>query len=96
MAAKLNKRTATQTRDHIQTVLLVKRLQDHVVKGLELKATQIDAAKFLINQALGTARQSVQHTGDEGGPVKFIFEDQFVRADSNGKDSVPGEAPVSH
>ena len=71
MAAKLNKRTQDQTRAHIQASMLVKRIQDHVHGTLEMTSSQLDAAKYLVNQAIGSPRQSVQHTGDEGGPITY-------------------------
>lgn len=87
MAARLNKRTADQSRSAIKTTQLIKRLQDHILEGLDLKASQVDAAKYLINQALGTARQSVQHTGGDGGPITYAVERTIVDPASQDTDT---------
>lgn len=72
MAAKLNKRTAEQTRSHIQAVLLLKRLQEYALADLQkdnstdMSPQQVSAAKFLIEQAIGKApqEQSIDLTGE--------------------------------
>lgn len=52
MAVRLNPRNAESTRQKIQTTQLVKRLQDHALGKIEMTATQIDSAKFLINKRM--------------------------------------------
>lgn len=64
MARKLNTRTAEQVRSHIQGVLLVKRLQDHIAGKVDMTPTQVQAAQFLISYALPKPVQQVEQTGE--------------------------------
>ncbi len=58
MAARLNNRTAQQSRDHIKTSLLIKKVQNHVLDGEEMTPTQIRAAEILLNKTLPNLKQS--------------------------------------
>lgn len=52
MAVRLNPRTAEAVRQRIQITQLVNRLQNHVLKKVQMSPTQLDAAKFLINKRM--------------------------------------------
>jgi hypothetical protein len=41
-----------KTRERIQTSQIINRLEDHIFNGLELSATQIQAAKILLAKAI--------------------------------------------
>ena len=58
LAARLNNRTAQQTRDHIKSSLLIKKLQDHVLNSVEMTPTQLRAAEILLNKTLPNLKQS--------------------------------------
>lgn len=58
MAARLNKRLADQTRDAIQTSMLINRLVDHALGNVEMKSTQVRAAEILLNKTLPNLKQS--------------------------------------
>lgn len=52
MAARLNPRNAESSRQKIQTIQLIKRVQGHALGEVEMSNTQLDAAKFLINKRM--------------------------------------------
>ena len=52
MAARLNPKNAEAARQKIQVTQLINRLQNHGLGEIEMTATQIDAAKFLINKRM--------------------------------------------
>lgn len=54
-----------KTRDKIQASAIVNRLQDHVYGKVELSASQVNAAKVLLNKVLPDVRQT-ELTGPEG------------------------------
>jgi hypothetical protein len=63
MAARLTKRVKDNHRDSIKTSMLLNRLQNHVLGKLELSNSQVRAAAYLINQAIGAAPQTIEHSG---------------------------------
>ncbi len=56
-------------RDKIQASQLINRLEKHVDGEIDLKPTQVDAAKFLINQAIGSPASSTTISGDDESPL---------------------------
>jgi hypothetical protein len=72
MAARKRVGLSENTRQRIQTTMLVKRLEDHAAGKCELSATQIQAARILLDRTLPTL-QSIEHTGEGGGPVQVAF-----------------------
>jgi hypothetical protein len=69
----LTKRQATTARTAIQSGLLIKRLQQHALADQEIMTpSQIQAAKILLAKAVPDL-QSVEHTGEGGGPVQVAF-----------------------
>jgi hypothetical protein len=67
-------------RKKIQTSQLVNRLTDHVLGTVEMTPTQVQAANILLKKALPDL-QSVEHTGEGGGPVDHSVVVRFVKAD---------------
>jgi len=68
MAARLNKRTAGQSRDHIQTIQLIKLVQEHALRDTELSVTRIKAADMLLRKTLPDLKVT-EHTGE----LKHLF-----------------------
>lgn len=64
LAKRLNPRHQQMVRDKIQTVQLIKRLQDHVDGEVELSPTQCQSAQFLIGMSLAKPAQDVHHEHD--------------------------------
>ena len=71
MAARLNNRLKTHHRESIKVSMLINRLTDHIVDKADMKPTQVDAAKYLISQAIGTPSSVTEISGPEGGPVEL-------------------------
>jgi len=55
MAARLNPRHQDFVRNKIQGSQLVNRLQDHVLKEVEMSKTQVMAAKILLDKLISNA-----------------------------------------
>jgi hypothetical protein len=51
------------TRDRIKTSMLINRLADHVLNGMEMSPTQIRAAEILLKKTLPDL-SAVEQTGD--------------------------------
>lgn len=79
MAARLNNRHQQAVRDKIQASQLINRLEKHIEGEIELKPTQIDAAKYLISQSIGSPPTSTTISGDEDAPLKFEGAINLVR-----------------
>lgn len=73
MAARNRPGLAENTRKRIQSSMLVKRLEDHVLGKCEMTATQIQAARILLGKCLPDL-QSVQHSGEGGGAIVLKWE----------------------
>lgn len=67
MAARLNPKNQKSVREKIQASQLVNSLQNHVLGKNKLSSTQVNSAKYLIDQAIGKAPQPL--TGEDGGPI---------------------------
>lgn len=52
MAARNRPGLSENTRQRIQSTMLVKRLMDHVLGKCDLSATQVQAARVLLNKTL--------------------------------------------
>ena len=75
MAARLTKRVGDKHREAIKVSMLRNRLTEHALSDTELmKPSQVDAAKYLINQAIGSPTSSVQHSGAQGGPIEHVHK----------------------
>ena len=72
MAARKRVGLSENTRLRIQSTMIMKRLEDHVVGKNEMSATQIQAARILLAKAIPDL-QAVAHTGADGGPVQVKF-----------------------
>lgn len=66
MAARKGPLTETkldEMRRRIKTTLLLKKLEDHVLSGKEMKASQIKAATTLLKKTIPDL-SAVEHSGD--------------------------------
>jgi hypothetical protein len=71
MAARLNPRHSEMVRAKIQASQLVNRLTDHALGSIEMTATQVQAAKILLDKTLSNAPTVTHVSGPEGGPVQI-------------------------
>lgn len=70
MAARIRKiEIDAEWRKRIQTGVLLKRLEDHVVGKVDLTATQINAANILLRKSIPDLT-ATELTGKDGGPVE--------------------------
>lgn len=63
MAKRLNNRHQSMVREKIKASQLINRLQDHVLGEVELSNSQVRAATYLVNQAIGAPPQKLEHEG---------------------------------
>lgn len=77
MAARNKLSHDAKTREKIQVSQLVNRLMDHSLGKCEMSATQVNAARILLNKKLPDL-QSVQHTGDKDNPIETSIRVSFV------------------
>jgi hypothetical protein len=80
MAARIRKlEIDTEWRKRIQTGVILKRLEDHVVGKQELTATQISAANILLRKSIPDL-SATELTGAEGGPLQLIAKWQSEKS----------------
>lgn len=73
MAARISPKLDQSWREKIQISMLINRLMDHANGAVEMSSTQIKAAEILLRKSLPDLA-AVQHSGEDGGPVKMIIE----------------------
>lgn len=78
MAARLNPFNQQEVKNRIQATQLVKRLQDHALGTIEMTATQIDSAKFLLNKRISNAPTDVNIGGQEDNPINAVTKVEIV------------------
>lgn len=77
-------RLADHIRTKIQAASIINRLQQHVDGEIELTATQIAAARELLDRSVPKLSQ-IQHVGDENQPVSFQeIRRTIVKPDGSG------------
>lgn len=79
MAARvkpLSKPKLDEMRRRIKATLLLKALEDHVLSGAEMKASQIRAAETLLRKVVPDL-SAVQVTGEDGGAVQHAIKVTF-------------------
>lgn len=79
MAARLkplSKPKLEEMRRRIKSTLLLKALEDHVLKGSEMKASQIRAAETLLRKVVPDL-STVQVTGEDGGAIQHSIKVTF-------------------
>lgn len=87
MAARINRRHQDMIREKIRVSQLINSLQNHVDGENDLKSTQVDAAKYLISQAIGTPSSGIELSGPDGGPIEalpFRFIDEGAGSTKEG------------
>lgn len=73
MAARLRKTHQEDVRQKIKAALLVKRLEDHVLKDTDLSKSQVSAALGLLKKVIPDL-QATQVSGDPSGePIRHLF-----------------------
>jgi hypothetical protein len=90
MAARLNPRHSEMVRAKIQASQLINRLTSHALGDAEMSATQVQAAKILLDKTLSNAPTVNEISGPDGGPVNTSLTVEFVKAAVERE--VPGEA----
>lgn len=60
-----------ETRAKIKAAQIINRLQACIMGEVSLDASQVSAAKTLLNKVLPDLKAH-EHTGDEGGPLQVI------------------------
>ena len=65
-----------EMRKRIKATLLLKALEDHVLNGSEMKASQIRAAETLLRKVVPDL-SNVQVTGEGGGAVQHAIRVTF-------------------
>lgn len=70
MAARLNPRHSEMVRAKIQASQLVNRLTAHALGDADMSATQVQAAKILLDKTLSNAPTITELTGADGGPLQ--------------------------
>jgi hypothetical protein len=80
MATRINPKHDDSTRQKIQTSQLINRLNLYALgeKGpqgetIDLSQGQLKAMEILLRKSLPDLA-AVQHTGDDGGPIKMVIE----------------------
>ncbi len=76
MAARNRKGLSENTRKRIQTTMLVKRLEDHILDKCELSTTQVRGIEVLLRKTLPDLSQTAL-TGEEGGPINHSLNVKF-------------------
>lgn len=79
MAERLRKRHQDDVRTKIQASQLINVLQNHALGVTnELSPSRIKAIEVLLRKSLPDL-QSVEHTGEGGGPVDMNWKIKFVK-----------------
>lgn len=71
MAARIKKYHQDEIRAKIQASQLVNLLQNHALNGDEIKPTQVDSAKFLLNKLLSNAPTEIDQKTELSGEIKL-------------------------
>jgi hypothetical protein len=81
MAERLRKTHQDSVRTKIQTSQLINRLTDHALGEVELTPTQVQSINILLKKSLPDL-QSIEHTGEDGGPIDHSVTVKFIRPDA--------------
>jgi hypothetical protein len=71
MAARLNPRHSEMVRSKIQASQLINRLTGHALGDADMSATQVQAAKILLDKILSNAPVITEVSGPDGGPMQI-------------------------
>ena len=79
MAARLRRvELDEEWRKRIQTSMLLKRLEDHVLGDVEMSATQLRAAEVLLRKSMPDLT-ATELTGGDGGPLQVTITGSDAR-----------------
>ena len=87
MAARINRRHSVQTRRKIQTSQLVNRLQNHVLFGEKMTATQVRTAERLLRRSLPDLQPVPRDCGHEPENGVVWFRQNHQQRYLNGQQS---------
>lgn len=59
-------------RQRIKSTLLIDKLQDHVLEGVEMNKTQVSAAIALLKKTVPDL-QAITHQGPDGGAIPVMI-----------------------
>lgn len=79
--ARLNRRHQELVREKIQSALIVNRLEDHILNGLEMSKSQVSAALGLLKKCVPDLT-SMTIAGDDENPLTMVhkIERSIIRA----------------
>lgn len=80
MAARNRPGLSENTRKRIQTTMLVKRLEEHILGNAEISSTQMRAIEILLKKTLPDL-SSIEHTGDPENPIDLKWTVEVVNAE---------------
>lgn len=88
MAARKTAWTPQKVRERIRVGLLLNRLRDHILGKVEMSQSQVDAAKYLVSQSIGSPPKSVELSGT----VNHVNYDAAVLGLLNGRTAETGDS----
>lgn len=77
MAARIKKHHQDDVRKKIQAIKLVQLLQEHAKGERNMEATQIQAAKILLDKSISNAPNLSEISGPDGGDIPVGIRVQF-------------------
>ena len=105
MPARNRKGLSENTRKRIQTTMIVKRLQNHILGTVEMTSTQIRAAEILLNRTLpaikeehitGKIEHEHEHEHHHDANVGLSSTDALVAEIAQAGAGESPKKPVSH
>jgi hypothetical protein len=78
MAARKDGLHSERVRQRIRVSQLVNRLQKNALGEVEMSASQVDSAKFLINKVMANPPERKELTGPDGGSIPLGLTVEFV------------------
>lgn len=75
---RLNPRHQDMVRAKIQASVIINRLQKHIAGKVDMSASQVTAARILLDKTLPNL-QATELTGQDGGPVQVNILDPTRR-----------------
>lgn len=83
--ARLNRRHQELVREKIQSALIVNRLEDHILNGLEMTKSQVSAALGLLKKCVPDLT-TMTVAGDDENPLTMVHKVERVLVRANAKD----------
>ena len=80
MAARNRKGLSENTRTRIQTTMIVKRLEDHILGKIEMTSSQVSAASILIKKTLPDLQAVQVEKQTPNNSVENMTDDELYAA----------------